>query len=163
MGINHNGHEAAHPPHDSIAGSETSHSKINLKPHDNISGSDADHSRLDLDVDALIVGGGFGGMYGLYKLRQLGLSVKLVEAGADFGGTWHWNRYPGARVDSEAPFYGFSIHEVWKTWNWKERFPDHAELRRYFDHVDKVLDLRKDSFFNTIVVDAQWNGTRWIV
>ncbi|KAH0841817.1 Cyclopentanone 1,2-monooxygenase [Fonsecaea pedrosoi] len=115
----------------------------------------------NLDIDVVVVGGGFGGMYAVYKLRQLGLSVKLFEAGSDFGGTWFWNRYPGARVDSESPYYGLSIPELWRTWDWSERFPDHNEIRRYFAHVDKVLDLSKDAFFNTIITEATWDGGRW--
>lgn len=120
---------------------------------------------LEMAVDVLIVGGGFGGMYGLYHLRKLGLSVKLFEAGSDFGGTWNWNRYPGARVDSESPFYGFSIPEVYNTWEWSERFAGHEEIRRYFEHVDKVLDLKKDAFFHTIVVEADFDPGkgRWRV
>ncbi|KAK5047060.1 hypothetical protein LTR84_007002 [Exophiala bonariae] len=119
----------------------------------------------DIVTDVLIIGGGFGGMYGLYQLRQLGLSVTLFEAGSDFGGTWHWNRYPGARVDSETPFYSLSIPEVYKDWTFTERYPDHAELRRYFKHVDKVLDLRKDAHFSTIVVEARYSPeqARWHV
>jgi cation diffusion facilitator CzcD-associated flavoprotein CzcO len=122
-------------------------------------------SSNDITTDVLIIGGGFGGMYGLHQLRQLGLSVSLFEAGSDFGGTWHWNRYPGARVDSETPFYSLSIPEVYKDWTFSERYPDHAELRRYFKHVDKVLNLKKDAHFNTIVVEAEYfpEEGRWHV
>jgi cation diffusion facilitator CzcD-associated flavoprotein CzcO len=108
-------------------------------------------------TDVLIVGGGFGGMYGLHRMRQLGLTVKLFEAGADFGGTWFWNRYPGARVDSETPFYSLSIPEVYNDWYFTERYPGHQELRDYFKHVDDVLDLRKDAYFNTVVVEARYH------
>ncbi|EXJ87211.1 hypothetical protein A1O3_04170 [Capronia epimyces CBS 606.96] len=119
----------------------------------------------DLETDVLIVGGGFGGVYALWKLRQLGLKTKLFEAGAEFGGTWHWNSYPGARVDSEMPFYALSIPEVWKTWNWTERFPSHDELKLYFRHVDKVLDLSKDAYFHTIVTEAKYDRSKkqWVV
>ena len=89
-------------------------------------------------VDALIIGAGFGGCYSLYKLRQLGLKVHLFEAGTYLGGVWHWNTYPGARVDSEIPYYQFSIPEVWRKWNWSERFPGQEELKAYFKHVDEV-------------------------
>lgn len=119
------------------------------------------HSGDDYDVDVLIVGGGFGGVYALWKMRQLGLKTKLVEAGSEFGGTWHWNSYPGARVDSEVPYYALSIPEVWKTWNWSERFPGHVELKQYFRHVDKVLDLNKDALFNRIVVGVKYDGKVW--
>ncbi|KAJ9660568.1 hypothetical protein H2198_002505 [Neophaeococcomyces mojaviensis] len=114
-------------------------------------------------TDVLVVGGGFGGMYALWKIRQLGFKTKLFEAGSEFGGTWHWNSYPGARVDSEMPYYAFSIPEVWKTWNWTERFPSHEELKRYFRHVDKVLDLSTDAYFNTIVTEAKYDGKTWTV
>ena len=86
----------------------------------------------NITTDILIIGGGMGGMYGLHQFRKLGLSVKLFEAGSDFGGTWFWNKYPGARVDSETPYYGLSIPEVYKTWTYSERFPGHQELRKYF-------------------------------
>ena len=114
-----------------------------------------DQERIVTDV--LIIGGGFGGMYGLYRMRQLGLTVKLFEAGADFGGTWYWNRYPGARVDSEVPFYSLSIPEVYENWEFTERYPGHQELRNYFKHIDHVLDLRKDACFDTVVTGARYH------
>ena len=118
-----------------------------------------------IDPDAIIIGGGFGGCNSLYKLRNLGLSVKLFEAGGAFGGVWYWNRYPGARVDTEMHCYQFNIPAVYNGWNWSERFPGDEELRRYFKHVDHVLELRKDTFFNTIVTQIQWKAAsrRWIV
>lgn len=116
----------------------------------------------DFETEVLVIGGGFGGVYAIYKFRQLGLQVKLIEAGADFGGVWHWNRYPGARVDSEVPFYQLSIPEVYNTWNFKERFPGHEELRQYFKHVDKTLDLSKDAIFNTIVEDVSYDNGIWL-
>ncbi|GLI80352.1 hypothetical protein PoHVEF18_008706 [Penicillium ochrochloron] len=116
-----------------------------------------------IETDAIVIGGGFGGCNSLYKLRNLGLSVKLIEAGSAFGGVWHWNRYPGARVDSETPAYQFNIPAVWKEWNFSERFPGDEELRRYFQHVDDVLGLSKDTFFNTIVIKTEYNpvSRRW--
>lgn len=118
-----------------------------------------------IHIDALVVGAGFSGVSMLYRLRKLGLNAKIFEAGDDFGGTWYWNRYPGARVDSEWPFYQLSIPEVYKTWTFKERFPDHHELREYFAHVGKVLDLRKDTYFNARVVDCSWddNAGEWTI
>lgn len=118
-----------------------------------------------LQLDALIVGGGFGGVYSLYRLRKLGLNVKLFEAGAELGGVWNWNRYPGARVDSEFPYYQLSIPEVWKTWTFTERFPDHKELRNYFKHVDKILGLSTDVAYSTVVVESTWDEkeSRWTV
>lgn len=109
-----------------------------------------------ITTDVLVIGGGFSGMYSLHRMRQLGLTVALFEAGADFGGTWHWNRYPGARVDSEVPFYAFSIPEVYNDWNFTERYPGHEELRAYIKHVDRVLGLSKDAYFDTLVVEARY-------
>ncbi|KAJ3938060.1 hypothetical protein N0V92_013995, partial [Colletotrichum tropicale] len=97
-----------------------------------------------MDYEALIIGGGFGGVYALHQLRRLGLRAHIVEAGAALGGVWHWNRYPGARVDSEAPYYQLSVREVWKDWAWSQRFPGHEEIKRYFRHVDAVLDISRD-------------------
>ncbi|KAL0061820.1 hypothetical protein AAF712_011338 [Marasmius tenuissimus] len=117
------------------------------------------------ELDALIVGGGFGGVYMLHLLRGLGISVKVFEAGSDLGGIWHWNCYPGARVDSNVPVYELSIEELWKDWTWSERFPGFAELRQYFQHVDSKLDVKKDIRFNTRVVSAHFDATtdRWNV
>ncbi len=109
------------------------------------------------EFDALVVGAGFNGIYQLYHLRQQGFSVRLVDAGADVGGTWHWNCYPGARVDSNIPNYEFSFDELWRDWNWTERFPAWDELRRYFQYVDQKLDLSKDIRFNTRVTSAHFD------
>lgn len=109
--------------------------------------------------DVVIVGAGFSGIAMLYRLRKLGLSVRIFESGDDFGGVWHWNQYPGARVDSEWPYYQLNIPEVYRDWNWSEKFPGFAELRRYFAHVDRVLDLRKDVIFRARVNDVQWDGS----
>ena len=108
-------------------------------------------------ADAIVIGGGFGGCKSLYQLRNLGLSVKLIEAGGAFGGVWYWNRYPGARVDTEMPSYQFNIPAVYKGWNWSERFPGDDELRHYFQHVDSVLGLSRDTFFNTIVTEIRYD------
>ncbi|TDZ27947.1 Baeyer-Villiger monooxygenase [Colletotrichum spinosum] len=115
--------------------------------------------------EVLIVGGGFGGIYALHQLRRLGFRAHIVEAGSALGGVWHWNRYPGARVDSESPYYQLSIREVWKDWTWTQRFPDHNEIRAYFRHVDKVLDVSRDTTYNTTVVGADFDTERglWVV
>ena len=105
-------------------------------------------------LDALIIGAGFSGLYQLYRLRQRGFSVRLFEAGADLGGIWHWNCYPGARVDSHVPNYEYSMEELWRDWNWTERFPAWDELRRYFNYVDGKLDLSRDIRFDTRVTHA---------
>lgn len=101
----------------------------------------------------------------MYKFRKLGLNVKCFEAGSDFGGVWYWNRYPGARVDSEWPFYQLSIPEVYEDWDFDERFPDHRELRRYFNYLDKVLDIRRDCQFDAKVNSCVWDPEKkqWTV
>lgn len=113
--------------------------------------------------DVLIIGAGFSGVSMLYRLRKLGLNTKIFESGSGFGGVWYWNRYPGARVDSEWPYYQLNIPEVYRDWKFSERFPGHEEIRAYFEHVDKVLNLRKDVEFNAHVVDTQWKDGKWTV
>jgi len=119
----------------------------------------------NLDLDALIVGAGFGGVYVLYELRRRGFKTVIYEAGNDLGGTWRWNCYPGAGVDSEVPEYQYSIPETYKDWNWSTNYPTYKELRAYFDHVDKVLDIKKDCAFESVVVDARFDTEegRWYV
>ncbi|KAG5338826.1 hypothetical protein C0989_006057 [Termitomyces sp. Mn162] len=121
----------------------------------------AEHQNLDV----LIVGAGFSGVYQLHKLRKAGFSVKLFEAGSDLGGIWYWNRYPGARVDSEYLIYQLSLEELWGDWNWTEKFPSRQELVKYFKYVDKKLDLSCDISFDTRVTSASFdtNTNRWSV
>ncbi|KAF2486985.1 hypothetical protein BDY17DRAFT_288105 [Neohortaea acidophila] len=114
-------------------------------------------------VDVLVVGAGFGGCYLLHILRKHGLSVQLLEAGTTVGGVWAWNRYPGARVDCEMPYYGFSDPDVWSTFTWTERYPCDTELRKYFQHVVKVWDLEKDIHLRTRVVEANYSNGGWRV
>lgn len=90
------------------------------------------------ELDALVVGAGFGGIYQLKRLRELGYKTKLLESGGNYGGVWYWNRYPGARVDSSIPHYEFDDPALWRTWTWKQRFPDSSEIRAYFSHVANV-------------------------
>ncbi|THU97077.1 FAD dependent oxidoreductase [Dendrothele bispora CBS 962.96] len=117
------------------------------------------------ELDALVVGAGFSGLYQLYQLRKLGSSVKLFESGSDVGGVWYWNCYPGARVDSETPSYEFSLPELWKDWRWTQRFPDRNELHSYLQYVGEKLDLKKDIVFNTRVTAARFDPDtdRWTV
>ncbi|KAG9676690.1 FAD/NAD(P)-binding domain-containing protein, partial [Aureobasidium melanogenum] len=118
-----------------------------------------------VDLDALIVGAGFGGVYQLKRLRDLGYNVKLVESGTDFGGVWYWNRYPGARVDIPIPHYEFSDPQLWEEWTWKQRFPGSAELRAYFSFVADTWDIRDHCVFNSYVNSAIWDeeSSKWIV
>ncbi|KAI2913483.1 hypothetical protein CBS147371_6897 [Aspergillus niger] len=90
----------------------------------------------DLYLDVLIVGAGFSGIYCLHELRKLGLKAVIFDAASDLGGTWQWNRYPGARVDSEMPEYQYSLPETWANWNWSTNYPAYDEIRRYFEHVE---------------------------
>uniref|UniRef100_A0A7E5A237 Flavin-containing monooxygenase n=1 Tax=Panagrellus redivivus TaxID=6233 RepID=A0A7E5A237_PANRE len=125
----------------------------NVKPNTDLGETYADN----LELDVLIVGAGFSGCYLLHKLRKAGLKVKVYDASHAFGGTWRWNCYPGARVDSDLPAYEFSLPEVYNNWTWKERFPGWQELQAYFDYVDHTLDLHKDVAFNTVVTSAQFS------
>ncbi|KAK2739523.1 hypothetical protein FQN55_009399 [Onygenales sp. PD_40] len=116
-------------------------------------------------LDVVVVGGGFSGCYLLHKLREQGFRTCVIEAASGLGGVWQWNCYPGARVDTHVPLYEYSIPEVWKTWNWTQRFPAAAELVAYFKHVDKVLDLSKDVVFNTKITTAEWDNAtnKWTI
>ncbi|KDQ23486.1 hypothetical protein PLEOSDRAFT_1094865 [Pleurotus ostreatus PC15] len=110
-------------------------------------------------LDALVVGAGISGIYQLHRLRQLGLDAKGVEAGRDIGGTWYWNRYPGARVDSDAALYQYSVEGLWKGWQFSERFPSREEILQYLHYVDETLKVSQHFCFNTRVVRAQFNNT----
>jgi len=111
--------------------------------------------------DALIIGAGFSGLYQLLCLRdRLGLSVKVLEAGGGVGGTWYWNRYPGARCDSESHSYCYSFsEELTREWEWSERYPGPPEILRYLNHVADRFDLKRDICFNTRVRAAHYDET----
>lgn len=111
------------------------------------------------DYDAVVVGAGFSGLYMLHLLRdQLGLSVKVVEKASDVGGTWYWNRYPGARCDSESHVYCYSFNdEVLEEWEWSERYPEQPEVLEYLRFVSEHLDLRRDIEFETAVTSATFD------
>ncbi|KAJ5760877.1 hypothetical protein N7520_008033 [Penicillium odoratum] len=118
------------------------------------------------ELDALIVGAGFSGCYLLKKLRdELNLNVKIFEAGSSLGGTWYWNRYPGARVDCPVPGYELSAEDAWKNWTWKEKYPSWEELQQYFAHIDRELSISKDCFFHHEVVSAEFlsKERKWAV
>jgi cation diffusion facilitator CzcD-associated flavoprotein CzcO len=98
-----------------------------------------------LDYDALIIGAGVSGLYQLYKLRELGLKARVFEDGTNVGGTWYWNRYPGARFDSESWTYGYSFSkELLEEWHWAEHFSPQPETERYLNYVADKFDLRRD-------------------
>ncbi|MBW0292598.1 MULTISPECIES: flavin-containing monooxygenase [Rhodococcus] len=119
--------------------------------------NDLEQSAETPTYDVIVVGGGFGGIYQLRHLRDRGFSVILLEASGGFGGAWSLNRYPGARVDSHAQVYQFTDEYLWQDWDFSQRFPDHEEMRSYFNYVDSKLDLSKDSRFNTKVVSATFD------
>jgi cyclohexanone monooxygenase len=117
-----------------------------------------------MEADAIIVGAGFAGMYALHRLRGLGLSAQVIEAGEGVGGTWFWNRYPGARVDIESRDYGYSFDpDLEREWRWSERYAAQPELLRYLNHVADRYDLRRDIRFNTRVTGAHFDEAtnRW--
>ncbi|MES2028521.1 MAG: NAD(P)/FAD-dependent oxidoreductase [Pseudomonadota bacterium] len=117
-------------------------------------------------IDVVVVGAGFAGLYLLHKLRGLGLAVKVFEQGGDVGGTWYWNRYPGARCDVESMQYSFSFdEELQQEWDWSERYAPQPEILRYAGHVADRYDLRKDIQFNTTVKSAVFDerANRWTV
>ncbi|MBV8560749.1 MAG: NAD(P)/FAD-dependent oxidoreductase [Acidimicrobiia bacterium] len=109
-----------------------------------------------LDFDAVIVGAGFSGLYMLYRLRDvLGLSARVYEAGDGVGGTWYWNRYPGARCDSESFYYSYSFSdELQQEWVWSTKYPEQPEILSYLEHVADRFDLRPDIQLGTRVVAA---------
>jgi len=116
--------------------------------------------------DAVIVGAGISGLYQLYRLRELGLRVLVLEAGTGVGGTWYWNRYPGARFDSESYSYGYSFSkQLLAEWDWTEHFSPQPETLRYLNHVADKFDLRRDIRFRSRVASAHFDDeTRnWVL
>lgn len=111
------------------------------------------------DVDVVVVGAGFAGLYLLYRLRSLGFSAKVIESAGDVGGTWYWNRYPGARCDIESIDYSYSFDAELETeWQWSERYATQPEILRYLGHVADKHDLRRDIEFSTRVEAATWDS-----
>jgi len=116
--------------------------------------------------DAIIIGAGVTGLYQLYRLRQLGLTVRVFEDGGGVGGTWYWNRYPGARFDSESYTYGYSFsEELLQEWDWKEHYSGQPENERYLNYVADKFDLRRDILFDARVTSAAYDEgeNRWQV
>jgi cation diffusion facilitator CzcD-associated flavoprotein CzcO len=109
----------------------------------------------DTEFDAIVIGAGVAGLYQLYKLRELGLRVRVFEAGSGVGGTWYWNRYPGARFDSESWTYGYSFSkELLQEWDWEEHFAAQPQTERYLNYVADKFDLRRDIQLNSRVTSA---------
>jgi cation diffusion facilitator CzcD-associated flavoprotein CzcO len=116
------------------------------------------------EFDVVVVGAGFAGMYMLHRLRGMGLSVRVFEAGSGVGGTWYWNRYPGARCDVESMEYSYQFSdELQQEWEWSERYAAQPEILRYADHVADRFDLRRDIEFETRVSAAVFDEAagRW--
>jgi cation diffusion facilitator CzcD-associated flavoprotein CzcO len=111
-----------------------------------------------LDYDAIVIGAGISGMFMLYRLRELGLRTRVFEAGTDVGGTWYWNRYPGARFDSESWTYGYAFSkELMQEWDWKEHFSPQPDTLEYLNYVADKFDLRRDMQFRSTVKSAHWD------
>src|SRR5881409_3916487 len=118
------------------------------------------------DVDVLVVGAGITGIYQLYRAREAGFSVMLLEAGAGVGGTWYWNRYPGARFDSESYTYAYLFsEELLQEWDWQEHYAGQPETERYLNYVADKFDLRRDIRFHAHVASAVFDegADRWQV
>ena len=116
------------------------------------------------DFDVVIVGAGFGGLYMLHRLRGMGLSVTVVEAGGGVGGTWYWNRYPGARCDVESVQYSYQFSdELQQEWDWAERYSAQPEILEYAEHVADRFDLNRDIQLETRVEAAHFDEAagRW--
>lgn len=116
--------------------------------------------------DAVVIGTGVAGLYQLHRLREQGLKVRAFDAASGVGGTWYWNRYPGARFDSEAYIYQyFFSEELYNAWSWSERFPGQPEIERWMNFVADRLDLRRDIQFSTTIKSAHYNEKtqRWLL
>ena len=128
--------------------------------------ADKQDGAADMTYDAIIIGAGISGIYQLYRLRELGMKVRVFEAGTDVGGTWYWNRYPGARFDSESWSYGYSFSkELLRQWDWKEHFSPQPDNLEYLNLVADKFDLRRDMQFGSRVTAAYWNdaANQWNV
>ena len=116
------------------------------------------------EFDAIVIGSGVTGLYSLYRMRQLGFSVRAFDDAGGVGGTWYWNRYPGCRFDSESYSYGYSFsEELLQEWDWKEHYSSQPETERYLNYVADKFDLRRDIQFNSRVVSATFDEVdgRW--
>src|SRR6184192_1645494 len=114
---------------------------------------------VEPDVDVVIVGGGFAGRYATHRVRNiLGLRVQSFEAGSGPGGTWYWNRYPGARCDIESLWYSYSFDEdLQRDWRWSERFAAQPEILAYLEHIADRFDLHRSYEFDTRVTSVVWS------
>ena len=115
-------------------------------------------------VDAIVIGAGFAGLYAVHRCVSEGFTVLGIEAAPSVGGTWYWNRYPGARCDVESVDYSYSFDEdLQSRWTWTERFAAQPEILAYLDHVADRFDLRRHYMFGTEVVGARFDAGEWVV
>jgi cation diffusion facilitator CzcD-associated flavoprotein CzcO len=134
--------------------------------NDSLTIMDRPRTANSTEFDAIIIGAGISGMFMLYRLRELGMTARIFETGSDVGGTWYWNRYPGARFDSESWTYGYSFSkELMQEWDWKEHFSPQPDTLEYLNHVADKFDLRRDMQFRSTVTAAHWDdaANQWIV
>ena len=120
----------------------------------------------DKTLDAVVIGAGVAGLYQLHQLREQGLDVRAFDTASGVGGTWYWNRYPGAKFDSEAYIYQYLFDEdLYKGWSWSSRFPGQSEIEEWLNYVADALDLRRDISFDTTITSAVFDGdtNRWTV
>src|SRR5450432_1022891 len=119
---------------------------------------DVEPSEPASEVDVVVVGAGITGIYQLYRAREAGFSATLLEAGGGVGGTWYWNRYPGARFDSESYTYAYLFSkELFEEWEWQEHFAEQPEIERYLNHVVDRFDLRRHVRFDTKITSAVYD------
>ncbi|HEX2401533.1 MAG TPA: NAD(P)/FAD-dependent oxidoreductase, partial [Mycobacterium sp.] len=115
-------------------------------------------ARSGPEVDVVVVGAGIAGLYLVYRLSRAGYRLRVFEAGDDLGGTWYWNRYPGARVDVPSIDYMYSFDPDWqRDWQWSEKYATQPEILRYLNHVADKHDLRRHITFSTRVQRAWWD------
>ena len=123
-------------------------------------------SAVQPDVDAVIVGAGFTGLYTLYRLRQGGFNTRCFDAAGGVGGTWYWNRYPGARCDIESMQYSFQFsEELQQEWRWRERYASQPEILSYIEHVTERFDLKRHITFETRIEAATFDEDKdlWVI
>ena len=118
------------------------------------------------EFDVVVIGAGIAGLYMIHRLRELGLSARVYEKGDGVGGTWYWNRYPGARCDVQSWDYSYTFsEELNQEWDWTERYPTQPEIERYLNLVADRFDLRRDIEFGTRVDQARFDEdqNKWIL